>query len=158
MEEVSSHIAASGMYSLEYEVVGRSRLMSVRFWKDDVLVRFPMYHCSLTDGVPGSFFAGVSRLLSVISTTPKLVSVSGCSASVVQAFDDSEPFTHGVQYPFRFDAYSLPALLHQKEVNVFGAIDFISQLKFLILSLGGILIQTWTEQAPELTKVSIPTL
>ena len=142
------------MYSLEFEVVGRSRLMSAGFWKDDTLVRFQMYRCPLTSGVPGSYFVGASRLLSVISAKPNLVNGSGCSVYVIQAFDDSELFIRGLGYPFRFDAYSLPALLHQREANVFETIDFIPQLKFLILTIGGILTQFWTEQAPELTEVS----
>ena len=140
------------MYSLEFEVVRRSGLISVRFWKDDNLVRFQMYRCPLTGGVPGRNVAGASRLPSVISA--KLVSVSGCSVSVIHAFDDSEQLIQGVQYSFRFDAYSLPTLLYQREANVFRTIDFTYQLKFLILALGGILTQPKTEQAPELTKVS----
>ena len=111
------------MYSREYEVIDSSRPMSVRFWKD-VLVRVQMYRCPLSSGIPGSDVAGIFRLLSVISAKPILVSVSGCSASVVQSFDISKQFRQCIQYPFRFDAYSLPTLMHQGVENVFGSIDF----------------------------------
>ena len=141
------------MYSLEFEVSGRSRMMSVRFWKDDSLVRVQIYRCPLAHGVPASYFSGISRLLSITSTKPKLVSVSGCSVSVVQAIDDSEEFTYNVQYPFRFDAFSLSSIMHQSDTNVFGTVDIFSQLKFLIVTLSGILIQSWTVDAPELTRV-----
>ena len=87
-------------------------------------------------GIPASYFAGVSRLFSVTSLDPKLVSVSGCSASVLQGFDENEQFIYGVQYPFQFDAFSLPTLMHQSDANVFGTVDFYSQLKYLIVALG----------------------
>ena len=45
------------MYSLEYEVIARSRLMSVRFWKQDVLVRVQLHRCLLSSGIPGRYFA-----------------------------------------------------------------------------------------------------
>ena len=143
------------MYSLEFETSGRFRTLSVRFWKGESLVRVQLYRCLISLGIPASYFAGASRLLSVTSSTPKLVSVSGCPASVLQAFDDCELFVYGVQYPFRFDAFSLPTLMHQSDANVFGTIDFHSQLKYLIVSLSGVLVRPWISQAPELAKVSI---
>ena len=45
------------MYSLEDEVIARSRLMSVRFWKEDVLVRAQLHRCLLSSGIPGRYFA-----------------------------------------------------------------------------------------------------
>ena len=78
------------MYAPELETIGRFYLMSVRLWKDDTSVRVQMYRCPISIGIPGSYFAGASRLLSVTSANPKFDRVSGCSASVVQAFDDSE--------------------------------------------------------------------
>ena len=144
------------MYSLEFETMGRLRVMSVRFWKGDTLVRVQMYQCPLAQGMPGSYFSGASRLLSVTSSKPKLVSVSGCPAPVVQSFDDCEDFLYGVQYPFRFDVFSLPTIMHQTDANVFGTVDIFSQLKFLVVSLSGVLVHSWTTEAPELTKVSPP--
>ena len=129
-------------------------MISVRFWKDDSLVRVQVYRCPLAQGIPASYFAGASRLLSVTSSKPKLVSVSGCSASVVQAIDDTEEFLYNVQYPFRFDAFPLSTIMHQTEANMFGIVDIFSQLKFLVVTLSGILVQSWTADAPELTKVS----
>ena len=145
---------SSVLYSLQFETVGRTRVMTVRFWKGDALVRVRLYCCPLAQGVPGSYFARASRLLSVISSKPKLVSVSGCSASVIQSFDDCEEFLYGVQYPFRFDAFSLPAIMHQFDANVFGIVDIFSQLQRLIVTLSGVLSHPWTTETPELTKVS----
>ena len=142
------------MYSLEFETNGRTRTMSVRFWRDYTLVRVQIYRCLLALGLPGSYFAGASRLLSITSSKPKLVSVSGCSASIVQSFDDSEEFLYGVQYPFRFDVFSLPSIMHQTDVNVFGIVDMFYHLKFLVVALSGILVHPWTVNTPELAKVS----
>ena len=144
------------MYSLEFETNGRTRTMSVRFWKDDTLVRVQEYRCPLTLGMPGSYFPGASRLLSITSSKPKLVSVSGCSASIVQSFDDSEEFLYGVQNPFRFDVFSQPVIMHQTDPNVFGIVDMFSQLKFLVVALSGVLVHPWTVDTPELAKVSSP--
>ena len=142
------------MYSLEFETIGRLRAMPVRFWKGDTLMRVQMHQCPLTQGMPGSYFSGASRLLSITSSKPKLVSVSGCSAPIVQSFDDCEDFLYGVQYPFRFDVFSLPTIMHQTDANVFGTVDIFSQLKLLVVSLSGVLVHSWTTEAPELTKVS----
>ena len=142
------------MYSLEFETVGRTRMMSVRFWKDDNLVRVQVHRCLLTQGIASNYFSGASRLLSVVSSKPKLVSVSGCSAPIVQTFDNCEELSFGVQYPFRFDVFSLSTLMHQSDSNVFGTIDIFSQLKFLVVTLRGVLDQPWTVNAPELTKVT----
>ena len=131
-------------------------MVSVRFWKGDALVRVQLYRCPLAQGVPGSYFAGASRLLSVISSKLKLVSVSGCSASVMPSFDDCEEFLYGVQYPFRFDVFSLPAIMRQFDANVFGIVDIFSQLQYLIVTLSGVLSHPWTTETPELTKVSSP--
>ena len=144
------------MYSMEFETIGRLRVMSVCFWKGDTLVRVQMHQCPHTQGMPGSYFSGASRLLSITSSKPKLVIVSGCSAPIVQSFDDCEDFLYGVQYPFRFDVFSLPTIMHQTDANVFGTVDIFSQLKFLVVSLSGVLVHSWTTESPELTKVSSP--
>ena len=142
------------MYSLEFEANGRTRTMSVRFWRDDTLVRVQLYRCPLALGMPGKYFAGASRLLSITCSKPKLVSVSGCSASIVQSFDYCKEFLYGVQYPFRFDVFSLPSIMHQADVNVFGIVDMFSQSKFLVVALCGVLVHSWTVNTPELAKVS----
>ena len=80
----------------------------------------------VVQGIPGSYFAGASRLLSVTSSKPKLVSVCGCSASVVQAFDDSEEFLYVVQDPFHFDVFSLSTIMYQTDAIVFGTVDIFS--------------------------------
>ena len=141
------------MYALEFEVIGRSQVMSLRFWKEGSLVRMPLFRCPLIAGFPKTYVAGISRLLSAISTKPGLVSVSGCPAALVRPLDNWGMFPHGIQYPFRFDVMSLQTLMYQEGGSVFGPIDFFSQLRYLIVFLSGILTEPWTLEAPELTKV-----
>ena len=144
------------MYALEFEVIGRSQVMSVRFWKEGSLVRMPLFRCPLIAGSPQTYVAGISRLLSAISTKPGLVSVSGCPAALVRALDNCGMFPHRIQYPFRFDVMSLQTLMYQEGGSVFGPIDFFSQLRYLMVFLSGILTEPWTLETPELTKVSRP--
>ena len=150
---MSHHIALNDMYALEFEATGRNQTMSVRFWKENTLVRVPLFRCPLVAGFPSNFITGLSRLLSVISFKPGLVSVSGCPASLVRTLDNCGLFSRGVQYPFRFDVLSLQALMYKEGGSVFGPMDFFSQLRYLIVFLSGILTEPWTLESPELTKV-----
>ena len=141
------------MYALEFGVLGRNRVMSVRFWKEGSLVRMPLFRCPLIAGFPMTHITGISRLLSAISTKPGLVSVSGCPASLVRTLDNCGMFPRGVQYPFRFDVLSLQTLMYQQGGSVFGPIDFFSQLRYLIMFLSGVLTESLTLEAPEMTKL-----
>ena len=115
------------MYALEFDVISRSQVMSVQFWKEGSLVRMSLFRCPLIAGFPQTYVAGISRLLSAISTIPGLVSVSGCPAALVRTLDNCGMFPYGIQYPFRFDVMSLQTLMYQEGRSVFGPIDF-SQL------------------------------
>ena len=61
----------------------------------------------------------------------------------------------GIQYPFWFDAFSLPKIVHQRWGSVFGGINFFSQLRFLVMFLDDCQDQIWATQSPELSKVNI---
>ena len=84
---IENHITLNDMYAFEFEVIGRNQIMSVHFWKENTLVRFPLFRCPLVVGFPSTFITGLSRLLSVVSFKPGLVSVSGCPASLVRTLD-----------------------------------------------------------------------
>ena len=72
----------------------------IRFWKEDILMRMHLLRCSLVAAFPSCCLAGFSRLFSAISTKPSLVRVSGCPTSLIQTFDCSDLFAHGIQYLF----------------------------------------------------------
>ena len=80
--------------------------------------------------------------------------MSGCRVDFVPLLERSSYFSKGLQYPFRFDIFSLPNLMHQRWDSVFGGISFFSQLRFFITFMDGCQNQVWITLMPELTKVS----
>ena len=118
------------------------------------MVRVYLAQYKLTpDPVPG-FINLMSRLLSALSPKPRLVSASGCGSDLFECLDRIKYFSQGVQCPFRFNVRSFPVILRQADGTVFGAIDFLSQLKYLIVFLGGCQDQPWAIKSPELSSVS----
>ena len=99
------------------------------------------------------FLLALSRLLSAISAQPQIVSVSGCPAELIPLLERSCFFQKGTEYPFRFDALSLPSMMHERWGSVFGSISFFSQLKFLITFLDGCGGQPWAALMPEFVRV-----
>ena len=83
LADISNQIETRDMYSLEFETIGCSRLLSVRFWKDDVLGASRCIGVFWILEFPGTHLAGASRLPSVNSAKPVLVSVSVFPSSVV---------------------------------------------------------------------------
>ena len=136
----SSHVIATGMYSIEFTTAGIYRYMSVRFWRGDSLVRVGLHKHLQTDEYPECYLSVISCLLSCVSSKPNLVSISGCSSMVFQALESSDLYNYGIQYPFRFQAFSVPDFMHPNPLqtsHVFGHIDMFSQLKYLVFFLRG---------------------
>ena len=131
--------------------------MSVRFWRDDSLVeRVELHRHHQAESYPGCYLTAISCLLSFVSSKPNLVSISGCSSMIFKTLETCGLFNHGIQYPFRFEVFSLPELMHPEALQTgyfFGRIDFFSQLKFLVVFLRGGLSQPWALKSPELCKV-----
>ena len=154
MTEISSCISATGFYSFEFEKKGIYELVYVRYWKSTSLVRVYMCRYKLTSEPSSGIFNSISRVLSVLSLTPKVVSVSGCTVEIVQTLDRCTLYQQGLQYPFRFSSMSLPHLMHQTGGSVFGKIDIFSQVKFLLGFLNGCQELPWIGNMPTLVQVS----
>ena len=105
-------------------------LVYVRYWKSSSLVRVYLCRHKLMLEPTAGIFNSISQVLSVLSSKPKLVSVSGCPVEIVQTLDRCTLYDQGIQYPFRFSLMSLPQMMHQTGGNVFGKIDIHSQVKF----------------------------
>ena len=97
----------------------------------------------------------IARLLSAFSTRPGIVSCSGCPTTILQTLDASPYFEKGTQYPFRFDGHTFNVLVRRADTKVFGPIDFLSVLHFLIVYLGGAQHQSWLPEATHLMQVII---
>ena len=158
LSDISGHVVASGLYSIEFTTQGVYRCLSIRFWKNDLLARVELYRHHQGETYPDCYLSAISQMLSFISSKPSLVSVSGCSSMVFRALETSGFFKNGIQYPFRFEVISLPELMHPNALqtkHVFGRIDMFSQLKYLVVFLRGCQNQPWALQCPEFCRVFI---
>ena len=135
----------------------------------DVGVRHPFYEDYLKGHAfapvtPRSSLASVglteelgslSRLLSVISTTPDVVAISGCAVDLIRTVDQHPSYPRGVQSCFRFESLDLRTLMHKMNYSVFGHIDMFSVLQSLLVSLGGCLTEDSVAESVELVRVSL---
>ena len=152
--DIGNQVNSLGAFSIEFEEQGQMCYLSIRFWKEDFLCKVTLTRFGRTVPVPQGHLGSLSKVLSAISTKPGLVCCSGCPVAVFQSLDESPTFPRGIQYPFRLDEFKLSKLMHRESFSVFGRIDFFTVLEHLVLSLSGILDQSWTHDAPELVKVS----
>ena len=153
MEDVAQTVNDSGLYSIEFEPQGSKEIASLRYWKLGFLVKLQLFQYSLTSDPDRSQLLVVARLLSLLSTAPQIVCMSGCTASVLRAVEESSLLKKGIEYPFRYQVTALHKLMHKREGSVFGRIDFYSQLKYLLAYLTHSLDEPWMVKAPELSKV-----
>ena len=129
--------------------------MSLKFWKGESLCR--VFVCR--SGLPSTDLTGdlgsLSRLLSVVSTKADIVACSGCPVQLIKTIDYSDLFSRAVQSCFRFEHLRLHTMMQKPTYSVFGRIDFLSVLKFLIVSLGAATGEDWVLQSPDLAQDSI---
>ena len=155
MSDIAHHVNVSGKYSLEFEPSGLHCIVSIRFWKADTLCTVRLMQYRLASDHAAGLLTAIARIFSFLSVQPQLVSVSRCPSELIPILEQSGLLTKGIQYPFRFDTFSLPKLMHQKWGSVFGGINFFSQLRFLVTFLDGCQDEIWATQSPELGKVNI---
>ena len=134
------HCGASGFNSAFLHCVWRQRNEPsdvLRFWKGTKLCRVFICRNALpTNGLTGEL-GSLSRLLSVVSTGPDMVTCSGCAIDFIRAIDQHPSFPRGVQSCFRFEQLDLQSLMHKSSYSVFGRNDMFSVLQCLLVSLGG---------------------
>ena len=126
MSDIAHHVNNSGKYSLEFESVDMQCVVSIRFWKGDHLSTVRLLRYRLASEHAAGMFTAVARIFSFLSVQPQIVSVSGCPSELIPVLEQSKLLTKGIQYPFRFDAFSLPKIMHQRWGSVFGGINFFS--------------------------------
>ena len=64
LSDISSHVAASDLYSIEFTTQGIHRCMSIRFWKEDILARVELHRHHQEEIYPDCYLAAISYLLS----------------------------------------------------------------------------------------------
>ena len=149
---MARHIGSKGMYALEFEQEGLFYYLAVRFWKEQSLVRVRLCRFGFGNEFPKGHLGVLSRILSVFSQKPDIVSCSGCDYSILRTLEQSPLIECGIQYPSRFDVFELRSLLHKPTMSVFGHIDFYSVLQYLIVFMGGSKTASWMLSAPELLQ------
>ena len=127
--------------------------MYIRYWHSGQLVRVYLKRAGLRQGKTTAELGLISHIVGAISTRPDVVACLGCSPDTVSLLDNCKFLHHGVQSPLRIDCLSVKDLMNKKSYSVFGRVDFFSVLQYLIVSLGGCILQEWTLTTPELTKV-----
>ena len=155
MEDVAEQVCASQHFGVEFEKRGANRFMSLRFWKGAKLCRLFICRSGLTGAGLTEELGSLSRLLSVVSTAPDIVAISGCAVDLIRTVDHHPAYPRGVQSCFRFELLNLRTLMHKGNYSVFGHIDMFSVLQSLLVSLGGCLSEDWVSESPELVQVSL---
>ena len=129
--------------------------MSVRFWKNDSLLKCQVCRYTSTTGLIAGKLQSIAKVLSAFPTAPHVVCLSGCSLATLRTLGASTLVKKRIEYPFRFNALSLslPTLMNRHEGSVFGRIDFYAQLKFSVAFLSGCQNQPWIIHTQKLSKV-----
>ena len=144
---------AAGEYSLEFVKQGVFLLVFIRFWRKDELCRVFLKRTGRVLGQSSAELCLIADVMAALSTSPNIVSCSGCSLETIQLVDNSPYFEYGLQRPLRFEDFSIARLMHKESYSVFGRIDFHSVLKYLVVFLGGCLDCDWTLMTPVLAEV-----
>ena len=154
MEDIANQIVASLHYGIEFERRGTNRLMSICFWKGAKFCRVYVCRSGLSGTGLTEELGSLSRLLSVVSTAPDIVAISGCPVDLIRTVDKHPSYPRGVQSCFRFESLDLRALMHKSSYSVFGHLDMFAVLQRLLVSLGGSLTEDWISDSTELVRVS----
>ena len=153
VNNIAAQINANGEYAVEFASDGVFMLAFVRFWYQDELCRVFLKRTSRPQGQTDAEICRIAYIMAAISTTPKLISCTGCSMRTIQLIDLSPYSSFSVQSPPRFEELPLPQLMHRKSQSVFGRVDFFSTLRYLVVSLGGSLELGWVLLSPDLSRV-----
>ena len=104
---IAAQINANGEYAAEFARDGVFSLVFVRFWRRDELCRVFLKRTSRLQGQTDAEICLIAYNMAAISTTPKLISCTGCSERTVQLMDLSPYSSFSVQSPPRFEELSL---------------------------------------------------
>ena len=129
-------------------------LAFVQFWREDEHCRVFLKRTGRLQGQSESEICLISYIMGAISTSPRLISCTGCSMRTIQLLDLSPYSSFSIHRPRPlFEELLLPQLMHRKSQSVFERVDFFSTLRYLVISLGGCLELGWAVLSPELSKV-----
>ena len=153
--DVATQINANGEYSVDFLATVCTCSLLFGSGEENELCRVFLKRTGRLQGLTEAEICLISYIMGAISTSPRLISCTGCSMRTIQLLDLNPYSTFSVQSPPRFEELSLPQLMHRKSQSVFGRVDFFSTLRYLVTSLGGCLELGWALLFPELSRVRI---
>ena len=131
MDDIAEQVTASQHFGIVFEKRGTNRLMTLSFWKGAKLCRVFICRSGLSGTGLTEELSSLSRLLSVISTAPEIVTISGCPVDVIRTVVRHPFYPRGVQSCFRFESLNLQTLMQKANYSVFGHIDMFSALRYI---------------------------
>ena len=116
MEDIANQVVASQHYGIEFERRGTNRLMSICFLKGAKFCRVYVCRSGLSGTGLTEELGSLSRLLSVVSTVPDIVAISGSPVDLIRTVDKHPSYPRGVQSCFRFESLDLRAQIRLQRV------------------------------------------
>ena len=151
------HLAAiferEKVYSLEFESTTTWRNLSMTFWEGKELATMTIAHCGRDVPVVKSIVVLSSKLLSAVSTEPRIICCGGSILEFIKALDKAPLQKAGIQYPFSLSPVHIEKLMHKPSFSVMGKIDKLSMLRILLIRLSGLLDERWTQSTQFFRKV-----
>ena len=121
VNDVTAQINANGEYAVEFASDGVFMLAFVRFWRQDELCRVFLKRTGRLQAQTDAEICLLAVIMAAMSTTPKLISCTGCSVRTVQLMDLSPYSSFYVKSPPRFEELSLLKINASKEPKRFRA-------------------------------------
>ena len=133
------------VYSLEFTTTSVGRKLSISFWEGKDLVTLTIARCGRDVPSVKSSVLLCSQVLSAISLEPTIFCCAGGNANFIKALDKAPNQKAGLQYPFKFLPRQIERVMHKPSFSVMGKIDMFSMVRTLLVSLSGLLDETWAQ-------------
>ena len=121
-------------------------------WDDDALFSVCIRAEYAGQRVPASELAGRSRIMDSVPSCQLPLSCHGGSVSLLRVSNDNR--VDGRQFPYCHELTADDFLrgYRQADQELFGGLDAVSMVDFLVLRLRGALQESWMEGAPTLRR------
>ena len=153
LKHLAAILGREKVYSLEFQSTTTRRRLSMTFWEGRELVTVTVAHSGREVNVVKSNVLLSSQLLSAVSIEPRIICCGGSSLEFIKALDKAPSQKTGIQYPFSLSPVHIEKLMHKPCFNVMGKTDMFSMLRTLLIWLGGLLDERWTQSTQYFGKV-----
>ena len=154
IETISDYVETDGRYSIVFEDVFGDRRVYITYWACGTLRTTLIF---INDRLAGGKFLDVfvfSHLLAAIPNASLLVSCSGVQVEVIKTLDDYFHPRIGVLSSHCVTSSIIEQLVVRPDNIVFGRVDILSIVDYILTRLRGATDEEWLHQAPTLYQVS----